>query len=198
MSSICNPSCITALPNFGSIDVCDLSASFTSGEIAKIILTRCDVVFDDILDDAEWTAKKTANIISIPFQGTGNIGETTYSTTKRIGCKTISINGVKPFEFMTSLVDNITNSEWALWNDIQNNRSNLNIMFLTCDNQLLINPRWVAGENPSISLKSINVSQLLSGEEDSLMEYKVSGELKEDLSLNRITLTPTVLAVINA
>ena len=37
MSSICKPNCVTVLPNFGTIDQCDITALLSSGEITNEI-----------------------------------------------------------------------------------------------------------------------------------------------------------------
>lgn len=196
--AICNPSCLTALPTFDAVNDCDLQKSFASGEIAQLILGVCNLTFTDILDATEWTTKKTANLITIPFGGNGNLGETSFNNPVRVKCKDVSTSARKPFEFNSPIVDNDTNSEWSLYNDIIANKENLGIMFLTCDGNLLISPDWTTGENPLLTTATINVNQMYSGESDSVMMYKINGELTEYRALKRVKLTQAVLNVINA
>ena len=47
MSNICKPNCVTVLPNFGSIDQCDITALLSSGEITNVIFAKCNETFDD-------------------------------------------------------------------------------------------------------------------------------------------------------
>ena len=196
--SNCNPTCIEDLPNFESVDICNLQNTFASGVIEKIIVAKCNITFTDINDPAEWTAKITSGDISIPFPGVGSIGEIQAGTEVRIGNRKISILGTKPFEFTTPIVDNVNNTEWALFNDLYKQRQNVALLFLTTDGKLLISPDWISGKNPAISNNTFLISQIFSGEENSNLQYKISGTLATDLSLNRVNIPASVLAVINA
>ena len=59
MSNICKPNCVTVLPNFGSIDQCDITALLSSGEITNVIFAKCNETFDDIDSPNEWQSKIT-------------------------------------------------------------------------------------------------------------------------------------------
>ena len=196
MSNICNPDCLTVLPNFEAIDSCDLIKSLRSGEIAKIIVGRCDLAFADILDVAEWTTKKANGDISIMMAGNGSLGEKSYTNTLRISCKDIDTGAKKPFEFMTYLGDNVAYTEYSVYNDLISNKLNVGIMFLTCDGFLLINPSWATGDNPLLNTSKINFDQIFSGEANSQAQWKISGEISEDNILKPVKLTSAVLAVL--
>ena len=195
-NEFCNVDCIDVLPQFDAIDICNLSDSFRSGEITKIILGVCNLTFTDILDPAEWTAHKTAGLISIPFMGNGNIGETTYKNTVRVGTTDVSSGARKPFEFMTKLVDNVAQTEWALFNDLHDTRTNLGVMFLNGDGHLILDPDWTTGTNPLVAQGLININQVFGGEADGQMEYRIKGEMTEDRSLKIVKLPQSVLDIL--
>lgn len=195
MSVVCLPNCVTTLPNFGAIDICDIEKNLTSGEIAKIIFIKCDEVFTDILDPVEWTAKKTAGDLTVPFAGNGKLDKAEKSGEKRIACKTIYTISKRKFEYSSPLVDNVTQSEWALYNSLEQQKLGLAVMFLTCDGILLIDPDYTTGSTAGIKA-SFDVNQILSGEVDGQMEYMIDGEITEKRSLKRVLLPSTVLSIL--
>jgi hypothetical protein len=196
--SVCKPNCVTGLPNFGAINDCDVTSLLASGEIAKIIFTKCDAGFVDVDDDAEWGTKLTEGDITIPFVGNGKLDETQESGEIRVGCQTVSTICKKPFEFTSYITDTTTQTDPTLYNDILKQRLGLTVSFLTCDGYLLINPDWVTTANIGLSLSMLKISQIFSGEADSKMYYKISGEITECRSLKRVKLSSDTLAVINA
>lgn len=194
--SICKPSCVTGLPNFGAIDDCDIISSLSSGEITKIILVKCDQVFDDVDDASEWTAAIGAGNVSIPFVGNGKIDEQTESGDIRIGCESVMTICRKPFEFTSYITDTAAQTEWSLYNQILAQRLGLSVGFLTCDGVLLIDPDWTSGSTIGIAKSSLKVSQVFNGEADGKMFYKISGELNECRSLKRVKLTQSTIDAI--
>lgn len=198
MAAICKPNCVTALPNFGAINDCNINERLSSGEIARFVFIKCSEVFTDIDDDTEWTAKKTANTITIPFVGNGKIDEQSESGEMRIGCQTVNTICKKPFEFTSPIVDTTAQSEYSLYNGIQSQRLGLFVIPITCDGIALISPDWVAGANPGLPLASLKIAQIFSGEADGKMTYKISGEFSECRSLKRVKLSADTLAVISA
>jgi hypothetical protein len=198
MAGICKPNCVTTLPAFGAIDTCDLLSSLSSGEIAMIIFAKCNRTFTDIDDANEWETHITNGDITIPFIGNGKIDEQAESGEIRIGCTTVSTTCKKPFEFSSPIVDNTSQTEWALYNSIVAQRLGLGVMFLTCDNILLVNPDWVTTRAPSMSLSSFKVSQIFSGEADGKMSYKINGEIAECRSLKRVKLSQDTIDIITS
>lgn len=196
MSDVCLPNCVTGLPNFGTVNVCDIVNSLTSGEIAKIILIKCDEVFTDLLDSAEWLSKKTAGVLTVPFAGNGKIDKAERSGEKRIGCQTITTITKRKFEYSSPLVDNVGNTDWSLYNTLFAQKLGLSVMFLTCDGVLLVSPDWVTGGIAGIKKSILDIDQIFSGEIDGQMEYMISGEITEARALKRITLPQSVLAVL--
>jgi len=196
--AICKPNCVTALPSFGAIDDCDVTSLLASGEIAKIIFTKCDSGFTDVDDDAEWGSKLTEGDITIPFVGNGKLDETQESGEIRVGCQTVSTICKKPFEFTSYITDVDGQTDSTLYNDILKQRLGLTVSFLTCDGYLLINPDWVTTQNIGLALSMLKISQIFSGEADSKMYYKISGEITECRSLKRVKLSAATIAVINA
>ena len=90
MSNICKPNCVTVLPNFGSIDQCDITALLSSGEITNVIFAKCNETFDDIDSPNEWQSKIDSGVITIPYIGNGKIDEQTESGEIRVGCQTVN------------------------------------------------------------------------------------------------------------
>lgn len=195
MSVVCLPNCVTTLPNFGAVDICDIEKSLTSGEIAKIIFIKCNETFTDIEDPAEWTAKKSAGDLTVPFAGNGKIDKAEKSGEKRIACKTVYTISKRKFEYSSPLVDNVAQSEWALYNTLEEQKLGLAVMFLTCDGILLIDPDYSTGKTAGIKA-SFDVNQILSGEVDGQMEYMIDGEITEKRSLKRVLLPSTVLSIL--
>lgn len=194
--AICKPSCVTSLPNFGAIDDCDVISSLSSGEITKIILTKCDETFTDVDDETEWADKIQSGTISVPFVGNGKIDEQSESGEIRIGCETINTVCKKPFEYTSYITDKDALSEWSLYNQILAQRLGLSVAFVTCDGILLLSPDWVSGQAIGISKSSLKVSQVLNGEADGKMYYKISGELSECRALKRVKLSQTTIDAI--
>ena len=77
-------------------------------------------------------------------------------------------------------------------------RLGLSIAFVTLDGILLIDPDWVTTKTIGLKLSTLKISQVLNGEADDKMFYKVSGEIAEGRSLKRVKLPADVLNVINA
>lgn len=198
MSNICKPGCGTGLPNFGAIDDCDIKDLVSSGEIAKVIFTKCDLAFTDIDDAAEWEEGISTSVISIPYSGNGKIDEATESGEIRIDCFTDYTISKKPFEYTSYVVDKTAQTDVDKYNLIRKKRRGLGIMFLTCDGILLINPDWTAGEVPSIKLSMLKLSQLFPGEADSQMFYKINGETLEGRAFKRVKLSDEVIEVLYA
>ncbi len=196
--AICKPNCVTGLPNFAAIDDCDLTASFTSGEIASLVFLKCDLEIDDIDDATEWETNIDSGNVTLPFAGNGKIDEQTESGEYRVGCQTVSSICKKPFEFISPIVDNTSQTEWDLYNSIQKQRLGLTVAFLTCDGILLVNPDWVTGSNAGSKLSMLKISQILSGEADGKMTYKINGEIAECRSLKRVKLSAETLEILTA
>jgi len=197
MGAICKPNCVTSLPNFGAINDCDITAMLASGEIANIIFIKCNETFTDVNDATEWTAKKTANSISIPFAGNGSIKEKSESGEVRIKCQTVSTICKKPFEFTSYIADNTAQTDYVLYNQLQKQRLGLSIMFLTCDGILLISPDWTTGKIAGLKPTTLKIDQVFSGEADSKMHYKINGEVEECRAFKRMAISQAVLDVIN-
>jgi len=196
--AICKPNCVTGLPEFGAISDCDLNSLFSSGEIAKVIFTKCDLEIVDVDDPDEWEANIQGANVTIPFVGNGKIDEQNESGEHRIGCQTVNSICKKPFEFISPITDTTSQTEWSLYNDIQKQRLGLSVVFLTCDGVLLIDPDWTTGNTAGLSLSSLKIAQIFSGEADGKMTYKISGEVSECRSLKRVKLSSDTLAIISA
>lgn len=196
--AICKPNCVTALPSFGAINDCDVTSLLASGEIAKVIFTKCDTTFTDVDDDTEWAAKVDDGDITVPFVGNGKLDETQESGEIRVGCQTVSTICKKPFEFTSYITDTTNQTDSTLYNDILKQRLGLTVTFLTCDGHLLINPDWTTGAGIGSALSMLKISQIFTGEADSKMHYKISGEITECRSLKRVKLSADTIAVINA
>jgi len=194
--SICKPNCVTVLPNFGSIDQCDITALLSSGEITNIIFIKCDETFTDIDSPTEWQSKIDASTITIPYIGNGKIDEQTESGEIRIGCQTVNTICKKPFEYTSYITDTVAQTDYDKYNQIVKQKLGLGVMFLTCDGLLLINPSWSAGEAPANKLSTLKVSQVFSGEADSKRFYKISGEMNGCLSLKTVKLSADTAEVI--
>ena len=102
----------------------------------------------------------------------------------------------KTFEYTSYITDTTAQTDYLKYNQIQKQRLGLGIMHLTCDGILLIDPSWVSGESPAIKLSTVKISQVFSGEADSKMMYKISGEMLGCLSLMRVKLSPETIEVI--
>lgn len=185
--ALCKPNCFTGFPNFGAVDDCDLTASFSSGEISHVILVKCDETFTDVDDDTEWTTKIAESVVAIPFVGNGKIDEQQESGEIRVGCETVATICKKPFEFTSYVTDTTSQTEWSLYNQVLEQRLSLAVAFVTCDGILLIDPDWTTGNTIGIAKSSFKIAQVFSGEADSKMFYKISGELTECRSLKKGT-----------
>ncbi|HMZ34964.1 MAG TPA: hypothetical protein PKX89_11110 [Chitinophagales bacterium] len=198
MAGICKPSCATVLPNFGAIDDCDIEKALTSGEIVNLVLIKCNETFTDVTDDTEWTTKITANALTSLPVGNGKIDEVAESNEKRFNGVTVSLIKKKPFEFTSYIADTTAETEWTKYNQVLAQRLGLSIAFVTLDGILLIDPDWVTTKTIGLKLSTLKISQVLNGEADDKMFYKVSGEIAEGRSLKRVKLPADVLNVINA
>lgn len=198
MSAICKPNCVTALPNFGAIDDCDITKRLTSGEIAKVVFVKCNMEVTDIDDDLEWETNISNGLVTIPFVGNGKIDEQSEAGEMRIGCQTVSTICNKPFEFSSPIVDTDAETEWSLYNDIQKSKLGLTVLFITCDGIVLINPDWVSGQNPGLPFSKLKISQIFTGEADSKMMYKINGEISECRSLKRVKLSTETLEILSS
>ena len=196
MNNICKPNCVTGLPNFGTIDQCDIAALLSSGEITNEIFAKCNETFDDIDDPAEWQAKLDAGTITIPYIGNGKIDEQTESGEIRVGCQTVFTICKKPFEYTSYITDTTSQTDYLKYNQIVKQKLGLGIMHLTCDGILLIDPSWVTGAAPAIKLSNVKISQIFSGGADSKMMYKINGEMLGCLSLMRVKLSQDTIDVI--
>jgi hypothetical protein len=139
--------------------------------------------------------KKSAGDLTVPFAGNGKIDKAEKSGEKRIACKTVYTISKRKFEYSSPLVDNVAQSEWALYNTLEEQKLGLAVMFLTCDGILLIDPDYSTGKTAGIKA-SFDVNQILSGEVDGQMEYMIDGEITEKRSLKRVLLPSTVLAIL--
>jgi hypothetical protein len=198
MSAICKPNCVTVLPNFGSIDQCDIEALLTSGEIINTLFAKCNEPFTDIDSPTEWQDKINAGLVTIPYTGNGKIDEQAETGEVRIGCQTINTICKRPFEYTSPIVDTTSQTDYLKYNQINKQRLGLGVMHLTCDGILLINPSWITGKSPAIKLSSIKISQIFSGEADSKMTYKINGEMLGCDSLMRVKLSDDTIDVITA
>ena len=196
--AICKPNCVTGLPDFGAINDCDIQSLFSSGEVAKVIFLKCNLAVTDVDDPTEWETNLAAGDVTIPPVGNGKIDEQTESGEVRIGCQTVSTICKKPFEFISPITDTSSQTEWSLYNEIQKQRLGLTVAFVTCDGILLINPDWVTTENPGLSLSTLKISQILSGEAYGKMTYKINGEVEECRSLKRVKLSADTLEILSA
>lgn len=195
--ALCKPNCVTNLPNFGAVDDCDLISSFSSGEISRIIALRCDLDIVDPDDATEWTTNIAAGDVAIPFVGNGKIDEQQESGEIRVGCETVNTICRKPFEFISYVTDTAAQTESGLYNELLEQRLGLNLAFVTCDGVLLVDPDWTTGNPIGIAKSSFKVAQIFTGEADSKMYYKISGELTECRSLKRIKLSAATITALN-
>lgn len=192
--AVCNPSCVTdALPNFGSID-CDPSQALRSGELPYMGLIKCSTTFTDVLDPAEWMAKKAAGDITILPVGSSSIGERTSSKTRRINCQEYTVACEQTAEFTSAIVDNTTYGEWAKYQELNGKSLYLVPFWLDCNSNLIINGNWATGANIGISKKSMNFTQIWSGDADSEMEYKATIVLNS-CSMHKIIDTKSVVGL---
>jgi hypothetical protein len=196
MSNFCNPSCFVDLTQFSTIDICNLAEAMRSGEIVKLIFIGCQVEVTDITDESEIGGYKTANTLIPSFPGRAKIDEKTTEGVVRIGCQDVSTIGKYPFEFESEIVDKNTGSEWQLYNDINNNKLNLTIAFLTCDGWLLVNPRYSSPGKIGLAIDSLNISPIYDGVANGKMKYTIKGTLSEQEILRPIKLTDAVLALL--
>ena len=102
----------------------------------------------------------------------------------------------KPFEFVSPVTDTASQTEWDLYNQIQKATFRLADFILTCDGILLINPDWVTGSTIGLPITMLKIAQIFSGETDSKMTYKISGEIAECRSLKRVKLSADTIAIL--
>lgn len=194
MSIFCNPSCLLPQSQFSSINACDLAAAMRSGEIVKAIFITCDVLVDDITDETEIQSYKTANKLVPTLLGRGKIDEKTNEGIVRIGCQNVATISKYPFEYESELVDTTSGSEADVYNDLNNNKLNLTIAFLTCDNWLLVNPNYSAGGQLGLKIDELNISPIWGGEANGQMKYVIKGAVSEKQIIKSIKLTDAVAA----
>jgi len=196
MSEICYNNCVTGLPTFDSINDCNVEDLLISGEIANIIAIKCGETFTDILDAAEWAAKKAANTISIPFKGTGSIGAIEGSGEVKVGCQQIQTIHRRPFEYTSPIVDKDGHTDVALYNSLLDQKLGINLMFVNCDGILIFASDWGTGLHPGIKPYQFMISDLFSGEDGAVMNYSITGQINSKRILKREPLTSAILALL--
>lgn len=195
MSTFCNPSCLVEQSQFSTIDICNLAEAMRSGEITQLVFWDCSINVNDITSAAEIAAYKAANRIVPTFPGRAKIDEKTTDGAVRIKCQDVATAGNYPFEFESELVDIETGSEWQVYNDLIKNQLNLLVSFVTCDEWMLINPRYSSGGKVGLKLGSLNISPIYEGVKDGKMKYVIKGTISEREIIRPIKLTAAVLAL---
>ena len=196
MAGICIPECVTALTPFSTINVCNLTTSLRSGEIAKLVFFKCNSVVIDVTSDTEWgTLFSSGNAIKT-LVGRGTISEKSSDGVIRLGCQDVATISKYPFTYESELVDATLATDASIYNDLNNAKLNLTVAFLTCDGWLIINPDYTTGTNIGLKLDALNISPVYSGEANSKTKYVINGALSEDAILKPIKLTSAVLALL--
>lgn len=196
---ICNPNCnTTPLTPFAAIG-CNLEDHLISGEIPYLGFTRCDTLFTDILDTAEWTAKKASGDVVILPMGQVVLNPKAAGNTKRVGCRTITTSYTKEFSYSSPIIDTVTDAESAVWSDLDANKDNILPFFITCDGSLLIQNGWASGEVIGFETSTAIVdSNNEDGGENSNYVYTFNGTIKDRRIFKRVKLTAAQLAAIIA
>ena len=130
--TLCNSSCLTTLePHVGQS--CGIVPK--KGGIYKIFITKCDTIFQDITDIAEWAALKAAGDVIATEEILGQKPKASF-TSKRLGSCTPEavIAGEQSITFIDSNTDeNGGQQEFIFWNSILEDSSKFQVGYLTCE-----------------------------------------------------------------
>jgi hypothetical protein len=129
---LCNSSCLTTLEKHVT-QSCGIVGK--KGGINKIIITKCDTVFSDITDLAEWAALIASGDIVATEEVLGQKPKGSF-TKKRFGsCSPESvIAGEQSITFIDYNTDeNGGQQEFIFWNSILEDSSKFQVGYLTCE-----------------------------------------------------------------
>lgn len=196
--NFCNPSCSTPLTPFPSIG-CDYADYIISGESPYLGFIKCDTVFTDILDPAEWAAKKAAGDVLILPVGKVVISPKAVGETRRVGCKTVVKTTTKEFSYETPIVDTENDTEAAIWTAVENNKNSLLPFFILCDGSILIQNGAATGTTIGFEVSNLLIdSNNEDGGENANYIYTVSGTITDRRIFKRVKLSAALLAAITA
>lgn len=129
--SVCNSDCAVDIPQFPEAG-CEI-VTRPSG-IKRVIFARCDTVFLDLTDTAEWETKLTAHEVHATGLIKGAKPKGSFTKKKLDSCSPEKVTGgTKTINFTDANSDNATMADYDFYNHHQTNAGNEVFGYLTCD-----------------------------------------------------------------
>lgn len=140
MSLVCPTAVCGALPLPSPLTAC-LTPKESTGDCFALV--KCDVVFTDITDPAEWTTKITGgDVIATPqgFWGSALPAQTSFS----IGCGLTHTTQVgKQFVFESFLVDESGLTDQDFYKTLRENIAGYRIIPITCNQEFYLSQPYI-------------------------------------------------------
>jgi hypothetical protein len=150
--SLCSAACAIDVPQFLTAD-CEPKTR--KGGIQHLGFIKCDYVFTDITDEAEWAAAVTAHDVHITTEGVGSKPETSKTNIKLSSCRPETISGeTHTIPFRTYATDLATETDFSIHNQVRNNIGKFRMFWIGCDGLFYLNPDYAtdnAGFECSVS-----------------------------------------------
>jgi hypothetical protein len=138
--ALCNAACAVDVPVFTGAG-CNVTTR--KGGISFVGFIKCNYVFTDITDAAEWTSAVTANEVHILPEGVGSKPATTPTNLKLSSCRPETMVGeTHAVNFRTYNVDDTTLTDFVSHNDIKVNIESYRMFWIGCDGLFYLDPTY--------------------------------------------------------
>lgn len=142
----------------------------------QLVWIRCDYVFTDITDDAEWTAAVAADQIGVSPHGIVTLNEPSQNTFQIDGCGTEYVEEAEyDIDFQTYFVDSAL-LDFDYWKTVFSGFTGYRLMWFDCNGILFLTdnfaneiktgtpPIAVAGESPGFEFSVTKTPVPIEGE----------------------------------
>ena len=138
--ALCNTVCAEDVPKFLEAG-CQITTR-KSG-ISYLGFIKCDYIFTDILDVAEWTAAVAADQVHITTEGIGSKPETAKTTLKLGACRSEQLVGeTHTVPFRTYAVDAVDLTDFDIHSDVRDNIEAFRAFWIGCDGLFYLSPNF--------------------------------------------------------
>lgn len=191
MAIDCTTSCLVTAPAFDVVAGCGLLSNTRSGYIKGFIGTRCDVTVTDITSAAEIETYLSAGTMfyAPPLTGTMPFPSTSDEIVENCGVP-VATKQTYQFNFDSYRVDTSNLTDDASWETIRNSLSTWRIAPVTCDDIMLVDQDFGAGETPGFQMGGTIATVY---DNSSAMIYRGELAFNYDKVINHVQLTSDVM-----
>lgn len=141
MSLLCSTTCGTLpQPPASYFDCTDTFRDYGANYFA---LVKCDYVFTDVSDAAEWQAAITSGDIQISPPGEVTIQAPTVTVTEIEGCRREVVGDIQYTIDFTTIQTAADLSDYDYWEDFFSNSSAYRIIIIHCDGRFMLEDEFV-------------------------------------------------------